>query len=151
MKEIDESFIIIENDILICQHKNSIYSSEVNLNKLAYAYATTIASQKAILFLFDAHQHRIPISVKGFKKVYAQLSERFNFNDTIFEETISSEGSLKRRIWKRKYEQNYSISDEAFPVEEGMKVYDKNQTIIPWDLPLESFVGATIMVALFIF
>ena len=137
-EEIEEGKLTIESDILIGEHKNGMFNSRVNLNKLEYAYALVTINKSAMLFLFDSHQHRIPINFKGFSNVYKVLSNRFGFDNDLFEATIKSNVPIKSRIWKKEYNQNYVITDNDIPIKDGIQVYDKNRTQISWDLPLES-------------
>lgn len=137
-EEIEEGSLTIENGILICEHKYGMFNSRVNLNKLEYAYALVTVNITPMLFLFDSHQHRIPINFKGFSNVYKDLSNRFGFDNDIFETTIKSDKPIKNRIWKRKYNQNYAISEKGLPIKNGIQVYDQNRTLISWDLPLET-------------
>lgn len=135
-EEIEEGRLTIENDMLICEHKYGMFNSRVNLNKLEYAYALVTVNTTPLLFLFDSHQHRIPINFKGFSNVYKNLTDRFGFDSDLFDETIKSDKPTKNRIWKREYNQNYVISDKELPIRDGIHVFDKNRTKISWDLPL---------------
>ena len=81
-------------------HENNSYHRTVNLDKLEYVYGLIAYNNQAFLFCFDAHQHRIPVEFKGFKKPYITLSERFGFKDKLFYDTISQNKQTKARIWK---------------------------------------------------
>jgi len=130
--------IVIDADKLKYKNQSGLSSSIVKLEKLQYAYAVVTDNNSSVLFLFDSHQHRIPIGIKGFSDVYDYLSQRFGFNDELFRATIKSNKPLKNRIWKRKYEQNFAIVDTELPIKKGIQVFDSNRTIVGWDLPLES-------------
>lgn len=129
-----EGKVEIKNDILIYQYDHRMSHTEVQLNKLQYVYAILTVDKTPTLFCFDSRQHRIPVNFKGFKKVYEVLSKRFNFDDKVFYATISSEEPVKNRIWKRKYEQNYKIIDEIFPIKQGIKVLNPDKEVVTWDM-----------------
>ncbi|PNW26381.1 hypothetical protein [Formosa algae] len=78
--------VSIENNTLICtDYKDKgMRSCVVNLDDLQYVYIKVVNYKEKYLFLFDHHQNDIPINYKGFKEVYTQLSEMFNFDDIVF-------------------------------------------------------------------
>jgi len=84
--ESEKGEIVFEGDTLHYKenHENNSYHQTVNLGKLEYVYGLVAYNNQAFLFCFDAHQHRIPVEFKGFKKAYKTLSERFGFKDKTF-------------------------------------------------------------------
>ncbi|WP_159023304.1 hypothetical protein [Formosa sp. L2A11] len=126
----------IENNTLICQDfkDKGMRSCVVNLDDLQYVYIKVIDENDKYLFLFDHHQNDIPLTYKGFEKVYTQLSETFNFNDAVFFENMTKTERLKKQIWRRKYPKTYTILDTNYSdYNEGFEIQSQPKQFISWE------------------
>lgn len=133
-KECNDGNVRIENNQIICEGAHDINSCVVNLADLQYAYVTIRQDKLAYLFLFDYHQNSIPITYKGFKTVYTELSNRFNFNDDLFFENINKKEVTKREIWRKKYEPTFEILKSNYTdYNQGFEIQAKVKEFISWD------------------
>ncbi|WP_299780882.1 hypothetical protein [uncultured Formosa sp.] len=128
--------VSIENNILICQDysERSIYNSLVNLDDLQYAYINLKGDGDNYLFLFDHHQNDIPVTFKGFKEVYTQLSQRFHFNNDVFFHNVHKSERYKKRIWIRKYPKNYTVLTENYTdYNAGYEIQSEPKVFLSWE------------------
>ncbi len=142
----DGSLRIIGNKIS-CEGNYGIYSSEVCIDNLQYAYVTVNSSNQVFLFLFDHHQHYIPVHYTGFKNVYEVLSAKFSFNDAVFFESIYKKEVLKKEIWRRIYEPTYSILNGDFnDYDQGFEIQSPEREFISWKTTYETVENNTSVV-----
>lgn len=128
----------IAGNRVVCADDKGVYSCQVNLDDLQYAYVAVDRNGQSLLFLFDHHQNFIPATFSGFKNVYAELSRRFGFNDQVFFQHVNRGVELKREIWRRQYEPTYEILKEDHEdYAGGFEIQSPQKQFISWDTPLE--------------
>lgn len=133
-EEGNDGTVQIVGDKVICEGNHGLYSCEVNIGNIQYAYVVVNGNRQSFLFLFDFHQHFIPTSYKGFKSVYQGLSKKFGFDDALFFENVNREAELKQEIWRRTYEPTYEISSgDHRDYEEGFEILSPRRPLISWD------------------
>ncbi|MBP1840979.1 hypothetical protein [Formosa algae] len=128
--------VSIENNTLICtDYKDrGMRSCVVNLDDLQYVYIKVANDKEKYLFLFDHHQNDIPLNYKGFKEVYTQLSDRFNFDDTVFFEHSLNSKPFKTQIWRRKHPKTYTILDFIYKdYNLGFEIQSNPKVFVSWD------------------
>lgn len=132
--ETSEGVVTLVGNKICCDGNQLFKSVDVSIDDLQYAYVTIDAQNVISLFLFDHHQHYIPVNYTGFQKVYESLSEQFSFNDQLFFESIHKKEVLKKEIWRRTYEQNYAIVKGDFnDYEKGFEIQSAEPQFISWD------------------
>jgi hypothetical protein len=133
-KEGDDGIVTIENDKIICVGNHGVYSCEVNLNDLQYAYIVIGQNNLVSLFLFDYHQNYIPVNYKGFKKVYETLSSRFKFDDVAFFENINKKEKFKKVIWRKQQSPTYQILTTSYnDYAVGFEIQSPRKQFINWN------------------
>lgn len=133
-KESSDGVVTIVGNKIRCDGKNQIGSGDVHIDNLQYAYVVIDSQNKTSLFLFDYHQHYIPVNFSGFKNVYEALREQFSFNDQLFFESIHTKGILKKEIWRRTYEPNYVIlAGDLNDYEKGFEIQSPEPQFIQWE------------------
>lgn len=124
-----------KGNIIFYQTKNNSYTGEINCDKLRYVYLVINVHRAASLFLFDHHQHYIPIHFNGFKYVYEALSRKFGFNDQVFSDHLHSKEIVKKEIWRRIRTRNYDIveSSQFRDYAEGFEIQSPDKEFVSWD------------------
>jgi hypothetical protein len=136
--ECNDGTVKIIGNKLICEGNHGIHCFEVNIEDLQYAYVIINVNQQAYLFLFDFHQNSIPASFKGFRNVYEELSNRFKFNDAVFFKNVNKKVEVKKEIWRREYEQTFSIlNDNHNDYDKGFEIQSPQKRFISWDTTCE--------------
>lgn len=132
--ETNDGCVWKKGNIIFYQSKNNTHS-EVNSDLLRYAYIVVSRRGEASLFLFDNHQHYVPIHFNGFKEVYTALSGKFGFNDKVFFEYLHSRETVKKEIWRRKRSVSYQvIKDGHFKdYAKGFEIQSPEKEFISWD------------------
>lgn len=109
------------------------FEESVDLSNLKYAYVEIIA-EEPYMYLFDYCQHYIEVKSQGFSKIYPTLSNRFQWNDEVFFNTIYSKKDQKHRIWLNSQSQNYQILSTDFnDFKQGFEVQSKPPQFFSWE------------------
>ncbi|NGP88264.1 hypothetical protein [Fodinibius halophilus] len=137
--ESDEGHMYIADNKIVYNNRQLSGSSEVNIDQIQYAYVTVDANKQVSLFLFDHHQHYLPITYSGFKKVYRALSSKLGFNDKIFFTYINRQQNKgKKEIWRRTHSTSYKILDSNFnDYDQGFELLSTQPEFILWDTTYE--------------
>lgn len=115
------------------------YNGDVRFEKLQYAYLIVNPDQNtpypSILVLFDYQQHKIPTNIKGFKELYQLLSGMYDLDDNSFFKHVNSKEKIKKQIWRRVHETNFSIiENNSFSgIDEGFAILSPENDFIKWD------------------
>lgn len=118
------------------------FEESVDLSNLKYAYVEIIA-EEPYMYLFDYCQHYIEVKSQGFSKIYPTLSNRFQWNDEVFFNTIYSKKDQKHRIWLNSQSQNYQILSTDFnDFKQGFEVQSKPPQFFSWETTYEQFLNA---------
>lgn len=137
--ETSDGVVTLVGNKIRCEGNQLFKSDDVSIDDLQYAYVTIDAQNSISLFLFDHHQHYIPVNYAGFQGVYEALTERFLFNDALFFESIHKKEVLKNEIWRRSYEPNYAIVKGDFnDYEKGFEIQSAEPQFISWDTTFSS-------------
>jgi hypothetical protein len=132
------SLRIIGNKIRCDGSSCGLSGGDISIDDLQYAYVVVNSRNQACLFLFDHHQHSIPVHYTGFKHVYETLSAKLSFNDAVFFESIQKKEVLKKEIWRRIYEPTYSILNEDFnDYDQGVEIQSPERQFISWETTYE--------------
>ncbi|WP_430409617.1 hypothetical protein [Kordia sp.] len=133
-EETSKGNVHIEGTKIICVGTNQMYTCEVNIDALQYAYIIVNRHEKSFLLLFDSHQNQIPTNYGGFKEVYQNLSSQFNFNDKLFFKNVHRSSIVKKRIWRKINASNYkTIEDTHKDYELGFEICAPAKDFINWD------------------
>lgn len=107
------------------------------LGQLQYAYLLVNKRGEAFLFLFDDHQHAIPVHFQGFEQTYTVLSERFGFDDDAFFDHLHQPDAEKIELWRRRGIQNYRVLDgeQYDDYDQGFEIQSPDKAFVGWDTP----------------
>lgn len=128
--------VYVDRDYLYYTYHNA--QELVSLNQLDYAYATLLG-EDAYLFLVAEKQHYIEVNQKGFAEAYRLLSDRFGFDDALFDQVVAKRELDKARIWIREEPKNYelqAVTNEDY--KEGFEVLTIPPQFISWDTSYEN-------------
>lgn len=122
-------------NLIFYQYKGNIHTQEVDVDLLRYVYIVVDRRGEASLFLFDNHQHYIPVHFNGFRDVYVALSEKLGFNDQVFFEYLNSKEIVKKQVWRNMRTRNYQVlRDSGFSdYDEGFEIQSPEKEFISWD------------------
>ena len=122
-------------NIIFYQKNDNSYTGEINCDKLRYVYLVINIHGEASLFLFDQHQHYIPVNFNGFKDIYIALSEKLGFNDKVFFEYLHSKEIVKKELWRRMRSRNYHIAEDGQRGDytQGFEIQSPGKEFIAWD------------------
>jgi len=138
-EESSDGVVTLVGNKIRCEGKNQMGSGDVSIDDLQYAYVTVNNNNQVFLFLFDHHQHYIPVNFTGFKNVYQALTEKFSFNDQLFFESIHKKEILKKEIWRRTYVPNYAIlAGDLSDYEEGFEIQSPQPQFVLWETTYQS-------------
>jgi len=122
----------VENDQII--KDNGQHIDVINLNDLQFVYLNVYDDTFPYFFFFDHHQNSIPSNYKGFRKVYNELSNRFNFNDEEIFKLTNKKSKLKKELWRKKHDQNFEILEGSFDdYDQGFEIQSEPKNFISWD------------------
>ncbi|MCE3227232.1 MAG: hypothetical protein K0S32_1783 [Bacteroidetes bacterium] len=138
--ETEDGSVEIVGNKIISTGKHGIYNCEVNIDGLQYAYITINTNKQAFLFLFDHHQNSLSVNYRGFGKVYETLSQKFNFDNTIFFDNVNKSHPLKKKIWQRKHRKSYEILEESnLEYAEGFEIQSPEKEFVSWETTYDEF------------
>lgn len=114
------------------------------LDQLLYAYLWVNKRGEAFLFLFDAHQHAIPVHFQGFEQAYTVLSERFGFDDEAFFDHLHQPDAAKIELWRRRGIQNYRVLDGKQHDDYGLgfEIQSPDKAFVGWDTPYKEVIAS---------
>lgn len=109
---------------------------KVKLDGLERAHVSRMDDQLYLLLRDHYKRHRIPVNYKGFREVYRTLSQKFSFDDEVFEEIISDPKIGIKEIWQKEHERTYKILEGKYEdYGQGYEIQSPDKEFVLWDTP----------------